>query len=525
MKRILLLLATVCGIFSAASAQELLASFTNVSISGSVLAFDVMLAPGANYTAASSVNGGAISLRFNMTDVGQPSGGAQSTVVASDFYTNYTCSGLTTFSGGDVAGAAKFAVNIVPGGTDPFLTATTPVKICRLTVTFPATIPNSAVMTMRASTAGTNSSANGGSGFSYSGGSDGKVTAQNTVGFSAPELKASFMNVSVAGNVMTFDVMLERGAGYNAASSVNGGAISLRFNMTDVGQPTGAAQSTVVASDFYPNYTCSGLTNFAGGTVSGSAKFAVNIVPGGADPFLTSTTPVKICHMSVTFPGPVPTTAIMTMRPSTAGSNSSSAGGSGFSYGGGSDGLVTAQNNVVLPVELLYFNASKAGTEANLEWATASESKNAGFDIERSSDGKSFRKIAFAPSLAVGGNSNETLKYSYVDAAPLQGVNYYRLKQLGQNGKSSYSVIREVIFGQVAAVNAFPNPCRDKVQINGLKPGQVIRLSDISGRLVLTQVVSAANETLNTTALGKGNYLISVTDNNDIMHTFKIVKY
>ncbi|MBK0403323.1 IPT/TIG domain-containing protein [Adhaeribacter sp. BT258] len=107
-----------------------------------------------------------------------------------------------------------------------------------------------------------------------------------------------------------------------------------------------------------------------------------------------------------------------------------------------------------LPVELVSFKATRKGQDALLEWQTAEELDNAGFEVEVSEDGRTFRKLQYLE--AKGRNSH----YSYLDAGlNKKGMRYYRLKQLDLDESFSYSPIRTLDFGDVKTVTtAWPNP-------------------------------------------------------------------
>ena len=86
----------------------------------------------------------------------------------------------------------------------------------------------------------------------------------------------------------------------------------------------------------------------------------------------------------------------------------------------------TINCSVVLPIELLYFNASKTTCSQNtLTWSTATEINNDHFDIERSIDGLNFIKIK---EISGAINSTLAITYNYLDSSPDNGLNYYRLK-------------------------------------------------------------------------------------------------
>lgn len=343
---------------------------------------------------------------------------------------------------------------------------------------------------------------------------------------SAQELTASFQNITVSGNTFSFDLMMAAGTSYSAATSINGGSASIRFNITGLTQPTGAAQTSVVASEFYPSYIASGLASVPGAPPAGSAEFGVQITPGGADPFLTITTPIKICRITVTSPAAISPTAVMTMRPSTAGANSTAGGASGYSYSGGADGIITAQSTVALSIELAYFNAAKSGSVANLTWATAQETGNNGFDVEQGTDGKSFHKIGFVNAKAAQGFSTTTTEYAYDDKNPAKGRNYYRLKQISNDGMITYSAIASVDFDHAAtALVVYPNPFAHKMTVTGLVAGQEIRLIDLTGRVLVTKKASTDREVIHTNDINTGAYILTITDNNRLIMSTKVLKY
>lgn len=110
-----------------------------------------------------------------------------------------------------------------------------------------------------------------------------------------------------------------------------------------------------------------------------------------------------------------------------------------------------------LPVELLDFDAQKIDKTVELNWQTASERNNAGFDLERSGNAGDWEPIGYVEG---HGNSNELQQYSYLDKEPVSGYNYYRLKQIDLDGEYEYSSICYVLFtgNTTAGLNVYPNP-------------------------------------------------------------------
>lgn len=125
--------------------------------------------------------------------------------------------------------------------------------------------------------------------------------------------------------------------------------------------------------------------------------------------------------------------------------------------------FATVQFGTVLPIELISFTADQTN-EGNLcKWATASETNNDYFELQRSYDGETFATIGTVPGYGAG-TTSETHEYSFMDTDPCNGIVYYRLRQVDIDLNSSES--------DVVALNCmrskedfvlFPNPASDQL--------------------------------------------------------------
>ena len=160
----------------------------------------------------------------------------------------------------------------------------------------------------------------------------------------------------------------------------------------------------------------------------------------------------------------------------------------------GSDGIYALDNFSItlststLPITLTSFTGKEANKSILLNWATASEKNNKNFEVLRSSDGKSFKAIG---TINGAGNSDKELKYSFVDANPFGGTNYYQLKQIdfdGKNTTSSTIAVDSKIEDTKITVYA-----TNGVNIGITSPNETtgkISLFDISGRKITEQNIS-----------------------------------
>lgn len=143
-----------------------------------------------------------------------------------------------------------------------------------------------------------------------------------------------------------------------------------------------------------------------------------------------------------------------------------------------------------LPVTWISFEAQKKGEASDLKWATAQEFNNAGYQVERSTDGRLFQTLGnVAPSIT----PRDINTYSYTDLNPFRGMNYYRIKQIDTDGKINYSTVKSISFNSVPlSVRTWPNPVTDQLNIEmpGVSAFGDIQLVNSSGVVVMKQNVS-----------------------------------
>ncbi|HRH67931.1 MAG TPA: T9SS type A sorting domain-containing protein [Flavobacteriales bacterium] len=95
-------------------------------------------------------------------------------------------------------------------------------------------------------------------------------------------------------------------------------------------------------------------------------------------------------------------------------------------------------DNTPLPIELISFEGRTIDTVNELTWATASERNNDHFEVQRSVDGSRFEPIGEVPG---AGDSQQVIHYALTDTDPINGLNYYRLKQVDRDGAAVHSQI------------------------------------------------------------------------------------
>lgn len=143
------------------------------------------------------------------------------------------------------------------------------------------------------------------------------------------------------------------------------------------------------------------------------------------------------------------------------------------------NGIVTL---VPLPVELVLFKTQLLENQVKLTWETAWERNAQSFEVERSSD---FRSFATLHTLPAAGDTRERMSYTFTDPRPLAGTNYYRLRQTDRDGAYAYSkTLAVIIENDQPSMWLYENPVVNRqirLRMLHLDPAQ-LRLFSASGQ-------------------------------------------
>jgi Secretion system C-terminal sorting domain len=187
-----------------------------------------------------------------------------------------------------------------------------------------------------------------------------------------------------------------------------------------------------------------------------------------------------------------------------------------------SSGWISANFTVVGPsaplaVEMSTFTARKQNSkEIAILWKTENEKANKSFIIERASDGLTFSNIG---SLKGAENSAVEKAYNFTDAAPLQGLNYYRLKSVDVQGKETISKIVSVNFSDKLnnKLQLYPNPVHSALKMEVIaeeESSKSVQVFDLAGRMILSQnavlTKGLNNIALDVHTFSAGTYLVKM---------------
>ncbi|RMD96280.1 MAG: T9SS C-terminal target domain-containing protein [Bacteroidetes bacterium] len=189
----------------------------------------------------------------------------------------------------------------------------------------------------------------------------------------------------------------------------------------------------------------------------------------------------------------------------------------------GLDNIVIS--GIVLPVELVSFSASAKEGQINLEWETASELQNREFQVEHSPDGTNFRQIGSLPG---HGTSTETHRYAFTHYTPSSGTNYYRLKQVDEDGTFSYSKIVSVRMQSAEHTVVYYNASAHEIDVRFSEEQQedaLLLVFDLSGRQLIDSKIAAGSTVARLTLpdVNPGMYIVQLRQRNKVENTRLVV--
>ena len=178
---------------------------------------------------------------------------------------------------------------------------------------------------------------------------------------------------------------------------------------------------------------------------------------------------------------------------------------------------------VPLPVKLVNFYANVVEGKVKTNWQTINEYNTDRFIVEHSTDATTFSTIGSLPA------SNSLLgnNYSFIHINPLQGINYYRLKILDNDGKFSYSSVLKINLSRSLNFHIYPNIAHNFVIAEHPASDLAnIQIMDMSGRII--QYIQTEKNKLQTRLsvndLKGGTYLFVWTDGKETISKKVIVQ-
>jgi hypothetical protein len=192
-------------------------------------------------------------------------------------------------------------------------------------------------------------------------------------------------------------------------------------------------------------------------------------------------------------PAPSPGATSSIRRKDNSGGSTYGTNGSGWDSNDNSSNTYSQGSPVPLPVELSSFTASITEGGVMLNWVTATEVNNYGFNIERKNDVEDWNELGFVEG---HGNSNSPKEYSFVDNSVVSGKYSYRLKQIDNDGTYEYFDVISVdvdIPDNFYLAQNYPNPFNPTTTIKYMISNDEkvsLKIYDLLGK----EVASLVNE-------------------------------
>jgi hypothetical protein len=179
-----------------------------------------------------------------------------------------------------------------------------------------------------------------------------------------------------------------------------------------------------------------------------------------------------------------------------------------------------------LPVTLVSFQGRAQERSIYLEWKTAQEKNSSHFDIERSTDARSW--IQIGQKAAQGEVSNADLggMYDFSDLMPTTGLNYYRLKMVDLDSTFAYSQMISVDLNGGSDIVVYPNPAVGKIHLKGAALDHLSKatLTNAAGRVIGSYHDFSAGIALGEMATGKYFLSLSFKDGTSAVHPVLIAR-
>lgn len=189
-------------------------------------------------------------------------------------------------------------------------------------------------------------------------------------------------------------------------------------------------------------------------------------------------------------------------------------------------------NNVILPVRLVSFEVKNIGKANQIIWETANETNNQYFEILKSENGVDGWHVV--EKVKPTGNSNNI--YQVIDRAIAGTIQYYRLKQVDNDGKeilfAIHSIRNELNNSLNQNYKVFPHPFVSQlnVEANIQEQGQYsVEIYSMSGTKVFQEFyrLQVGLQKINIAGLGNlpsGTYILRFNNNNETLTTKLIIK-
>ena len=183
-----------------------------------------------------------------------------------------------------------------------------------------------------------------------------------------------------------------------------------------------------------------------------------------------------------------------------------------------------------LPIDAITISARQKNAGVQVDWSSKTEINMDRYEVERSANGSQFASFKTTAAL---GNSPVPVNYTWFDAAPLTGNNFYRIKAFDKNGAFKYSQVVNVTIGKgQPAIAVTPNPVTNNelgLKLTNMDKGtySLVLYNSVGQLMFSTKVQHNGGSVYKPIALGNslagGTYQLQFTGDNGVKITTRIV--
>jgi hypothetical protein len=138
-----------------------------------------------------------------------------------------------------------------------------------------------------------------------------------------------------------------------------------------------------------------------------------------------------------------------------------------------------------------------------LQWSVAEQQGIESYIVERSNNGSEFTSIG-----TVTANNLQQYNYSFTDASPLKGKNYYRLKMM-EPGRYSYSHVVTISGNGKAGLQVYPVPAKDVITVErNTSDITEATITDMQGKVLMRVRLTQSRQEIDIASLAKGMYVL-----------------
>lgn len=178
-----------------------------------------------------------------------------------------------------------------------------------------------------------------------------------------------------------------------------------------------------------------------------------------------------------------------------------------------------------LSIHNIDFVVHKENNTSVLEWTAVFKERPKGYVIERSIDANNWDSIGYLSNTQTSQFDENSNQYKFKDLSPRKGMNFYRLKVVGIDGKNQWSEVRSVYFDRFDEIfDIYPNPAQRYLFITGLDDAELIKIRNVNGKIMKEIKINHEKEyKLNLEQYASGIYFMNVYLNSGAIQTRRFI--